>query len=109
MAANQNKCRKSINFDLDDSALKAAYPKPSYKRAWDDIKKFMVGNGFEHRLYSGYNSREPMLETEIYRLIDKMKQELSWLMKPDVIKEIDVTDIGETLSLKHLFSETEIE
>ena len=101
------KCKKSINFDLNDRELKNAYPKPGYKHAWDDIKKFLLDNGFEHRLYSGYNSVNPMLYIEIYKLIDKMKQALPWLTKPGVILEIDVTDIGETLSLKRLFIEEE--
>ena len=99
------KSKKSINFDLNDKAVQAAYPKPSYKHAWDDISKFMLNNGFEHRLYSGYNSIEPMLESDIYLLVDKMKLALPWLMQKDVIREIDVANIGDRLSLKGFFTE----
>jgi len=101
---NKKKIRKAINFDLDDNILKAVYPNPkSYKRAWGDIAKFMRENGFTHRQYSGYESVEPMTQLKINRLIDDMIIALPWLTAPGVIQEIDVTDIGETYSLKHLF------
>ena len=102
---DSGRCKKAINFDLDDKALQIAYPKLSYKHAWDDIKKFLLDNGFEHRQNSGYTSVNPMNEMEVSALVDKMKSALAWLTKPDVIQEIDVTDIGERLSLKHLFKE----
>ncbi|MCL2018140.1 MAG: hypothetical protein FWG70_00130 [Oscillospiraceae bacterium] len=98
------KIKKAINFDLDDKALKAAYPKPSsYKRAWGDIKKFMLQNGFTHRQYSGYESIEQMTQAKVFTIIKKMKKALPWLTKDGVIRQIDVTDIGEAYSLKHLF------
>ncbi|MDR2559916.1 MAG: hypothetical protein LBC86_10325 [Oscillospiraceae bacterium] len=99
------KIKKAINFDLDDNALKRAYPKKSYKQAWSDIKKFMLANGFEHRQYSGYRSIEPMTQAKVFTLIKNIKKTLPWLTKVDVIKEIDVTDIGEVYSVKHLFIE----
>ncbi|MCL2053851.1 MAG: hypothetical protein FWG90_05345 [Oscillospiraceae bacterium] len=100
------KIRKAINFDLDDKALKAAYPNPkSYKNAWSDIKKFMLANGFERRQYSGYNSIEPTTQLKINKLIDELIESLPWLTENGVIQQIDVTDIGETYSLKHLFEE----
>ena len=99
----KKKIRKAINFDLDDKLLQEAYPKPSYKHAWDDIKKFMLANGFIHRQYSGYESIEAMTQLKINKLIDDMITALPWLTEKDVVKQIDVTDIGESYSLKHLF------
>jgi cell filamentation protein len=97
--------RKAIYFDLDDNALKAAYPKPGYKRAWDDIKKFMVGNGFEHRQKSGYNSLNPLEFAEVLKIVRDLIKALPWLSQTDVIQQFDVTEIGETHSLSHLFTE----
>ena len=98
------KDRKFINFDLDDKALRAAYPKASYKQAWGDIQKFMLKNGFEHRQFSGYTSVQPMSKLKVSRLFSKMRKELPWLNEDNVIKEIDVSNIGDTFSYKHMFN-----
>ncbi|MCL2086428.1 MAG: hypothetical protein FWH05_02380 [Oscillospiraceae bacterium] len=36
----------------------------------------------------------------------KTRKALPWLMEKDVIKEIDVTNIGETQSYKHIFQKS---
>ncbi|MCL2054566.1 MAG: hypothetical protein FWG90_09090 [Oscillospiraceae bacterium] len=100
--------RKAIYFDLNDKALQIAYPKPSYKHAWDDIKNFMLDNGFEHRQKSGYNSLEPLEFAEVLKTVRDLTKALPWLSQPNVVQKFDVTEIGETHSLSHLFTENDM-
>lgn len=56
------KNRKALNFDLSTNELKKHFN--STAEAYSQIKIFMIENGFEHRQYSGYISKEPMNERE---------------------------------------------
>ncbi|BEJ86629.1 hypothetical protein B10525_17620 (plasmid) [Campylobacter jejuni] len=40
------------------------------------IKKFMLENGFEHRQYSGYTSKEPINERRVIRIVNKLTKNL---------------------------------
>ena len=54
--------RKQVTFDLSQEMLKKFYPRGNsksetfYKKAYSDIQKFMLRNGFSHRQYSVYVS-----------------------------------------------------
>lgn len=85
--------RKAINFDLGTNALKEHYPGKNHRDAYSEIKKYMEQHGFEHRQYSGYNSKAPMSDTEVAKIISGLSSELPWLEK--CIQKIDSTDIGE--------------
>ena len=54
--------KKAINFDLDTKVLKEIYCKSKnpleYLKAYKEIKGFMKENGFSHRQWSGYISKE---------------------------------------------------
>ena len=50
--------KKALNFDLSDILLRKYYPSKNYKKAWSDIKGYLIQNGFNHRQYSGYVSNE---------------------------------------------------
>ena len=92
--------RKAINFDLSTEALKKHFGEntaPAYAK----IKAFMLENGFEHRQYSGYASKEKIDEYDISKLAEKMAKKFTWLSS--CIQEFDVTDIGEQYSLSHIF------
>lgn len=71
------KNRKALNFDLSTNELKKHFN--STAEAYSQIKIFMIENGFEHRQYSGYISKEPMNEREITKLVRKLNKQLSWL------------------------------
>lgn len=93
--------RKQITFDLQQKALRQYYPKPKrslnpqfYKKAYQDISVFMCANGFEHRQYSVYTSKERLDTYDIVELMEKLAEEMPWLGK--CAKEVDVTDIGDT-------------
>ena len=89
---------KAINFDLNTNELKKHFNNTT--EAYNQIKKFMLENGFEHRQYSGYASKEVMDDDDIVLLTEKMAEQFPWLST--CIQEIDVTDIGEQYSLKDI-------
>lgn len=49
---------KAINFDLSTNELKKYFSNTA--EAYNQIKSFMLNNGFDHRQYSGYASKEVM-------------------------------------------------
>ncbi|MGI0440118.1 hypothetical protein ACRE1S_06290 [Helicobacter himalayensis] len=61
--------RKAINFDLSTNELKKHFNNTA--EAYSQIKTFMLENGFEHRQYSGYASKETMDEDDIVVLTKK--------------------------------------
>lgn len=102
--------RKQITFDLNQKALSKNYPRPKitinpnfYKKAYKDISQFMRKNGFEHRQYSVYTSKENLTTYDIATLMEKLAREMSWLYP--CVNEIDVTDIGEQHSIKEILGE----
>lgn len=95
-----NKHKKALNFDLDTKALKQYYSNKNYRKAYEDIKNFLLVNGFEHRQYSGYISVKPMSDATIRAKILKMKKVFPWLKK--CVNHFDVTDIGRQHDLTHI-------
>ncbi len=62
---------REINFDLNSKIC----PSNAYRK----IKNFMKNNGFSHRLWSGYISKQPMTNTEVASLNEKLWAALPWL------------------------------
>lgn len=101
---NEQHRRKQITFDLNQKALSQYYPRPEfsinplhYKKAYRDISRFMAKNGFEHRQFSVYTSREELTEAKVVTLTRKMAKEIPWLVH--CVNQIDVTDVGAQHSL----------
>lgn len=88
--------RKAINFDLSTKSLEKYFK--DTREPYSLIKGFMLENGFEHRQYSGYTSKEPIDERQITRIVSKLTKKFTWL--GDCVKEFDITEIGEQYSLK---------
>ncbi|EAJ1438362.1 vapd [Campylobacter coli] len=88
--------RKAINFDLSTKSLEKYFK--DTREPYSLIKEFMLENGFEHRQYSGYTSKEPVDERQITRIVNKLTKKFIWL--GECVKEFDVTEIGEQYSLK---------
>jgi len=107
----EHSSRKQITFDLSQEALSKNYPRPKlsinplyYKKAYRDISRFMKAEGFEHRQYSVYCSKEPLTDRQLFMLTAKMAKQMPWLYS--CVNEIDVTDIGEELySIKEMLGE----
>ena len=92
--------RKAINFDLSTNELKKHFN--STAEAYSQIKTFMIENGFTHRQYSGYVSKETMDDFAIELLAKRLSRKFSWLST--CVQNFDVTDIGEQHDLTHLFT-----
>ena len=95
--------RKAINFDLSTNELKKRFSNTA--EAYNQIKGFMLQNGFEHRQYSVYTSNEVMDEKQIDLLAKRLSRQFPWL--PDCVQKFDVTDIGEQHDLTHLLSKNQ--
>lgn len=92
--------RKAIHFDLSTNELKKYFANTA--EAYNQIKKFMLENGFEHRQYSGYTSKEVMDDFGIELLTKRLSRNFSWLSA--CVQHFDVTDIGEQYDLTHLLT-----
>ncbi|HKM19174.1 MAG TPA: VapD family protein, partial [Aliarcobacter sp.] len=88
--------KKSINFDLDTNKLKEIYPNKSYTQAYDDIKKFLTKNGFEHRQGSGNISKEEMKISQVVKIIQGLNKKHIWL--EDCCKTLDYYDVGKAFN-----------
>lgn len=96
------KIRKAINFDLSTLELKKHFK--DTREPYGNIKKFMLDNGFEHKQYSGYTSKEALNRYDITKLAKQLNATFPWL--GDCIQEFDVTNIGSQYSLKSIFTTT---
>ena len=92
--------RKAINFDLSTNELKKHFNNTT--EAYNKIKEFMLQNGFEHRQYSGYMSKEVIDDDRVSVLITRLSRQFSWLS--NCVQKFDVTDIGEQYDLTHLLT-----
>lgn len=92
--------RKAINFDLSTNELKKHFRNTT--EAYNQIKDFMLQNGFEHRQYSGYASKEVMEDDDITLLVLNITNKLTWLYS--CTQRFDVTDIGEQHDLKDILA-----
>jgi virulence-associated protein VapD len=106
--------RKQITFDLSQKALETYYPRPKastnpkfYKKAYTDISRFMSKNGFEHRQFSVYTSKERITNTDITLFMADLAKEMPWLSK--CVNQIDVTNIGNQHSLLQSLEEATLD
>ena len=84
--------RQAINFDLDVNNLKIHYKNNSYTNAYDDIKRFLLSNGFEHRQGSGYVSIKPINRIDTMDVIRSLSHKYDWF--PKCVNKCDVTSVG---------------
>ena len=96
--------RKQITFDLSQEALEAYYPRGEraqsehhYRKAYQDIRRFMEQQGFVWRQNSVYVSEAPMTTMDVVLLSQRMAEKLPWMRL--CVKEITATDIGARYSL----------
>lgn len=101
-----NKTRKAINFDLDTDELKKIFGTSNPFKLLDgykEIKRYLKKNGFKHRQWSGYISKEPLLDADMTSIVNKMNQQIPWLKK--CVNKFDVTNVGDTYDLTYIFEE----
>jgi len=70
---------RSIHFDLDINKLKEHYPNKNYTNAYEDIRKFLTNNGFEHKKDSDYISKEKIKPYEVEYIIQDLTKQYTWL------------------------------
>lgn len=104
---DEEKCFKAINFDLDTKALQQYYPSTNWRKAYDDINKFLISNGFEHRQGSGYVSKLPIKNTTIIAQIQNLSKTFSWISK--CINRLDVTNIGNSFDMVDIIKDASLE
>jgi len=87
----KQKYLRTINFDLDTKALQEQYPKENWRKAYDDIGKFLKSKGFSHRQGSGYISNEEISMLKVTRTLNELKREFPFLN--GCVNKIDVASI----------------
>ncbi len=90
---------KEINFDL--------YSKKCPSNAYKQMKKFLLANGFKHRLWSGYISKEKMTQVQVAELNVKLWNTFPWL--EDCVRRMDITNVGAKYDLVDLHYEQKSE
>lgn len=90
--SNNIKYIKALNFDLDTKKLQESYPDKNWRKAYNDIERYLISKGFSHRQGSGYISNKELSERKISTIIKHMAEDLSWL--GDCVKQFDVTDVA---------------
>ncbi len=105
---NTKRLKKQISFDLDTNNLKKYYPRPKesinedyYKKAYKDIKDFMIKNDFEHRQGSVYVSKQKLSYVNVSSFIESLSGKYFWFSK--VVNSLDVTNVGEIYDLMYIF------
>jgi virulence-associated protein VapD len=81
---------KSINFDLSTERLREVFGEGGRRKAYAQIQRFLERNGFDHRQWSGYITKERRLYLDIYVIIDALVIHCSWL--PGCVNRFDITD-----------------
>ena len=81
---------KAINFDLDTHRLEAIFGVGKRRKGYAAIQRFLIKNGFDHRQWSGYVSKDKMTYAEIYLVIDGLLTGCPWI--PGCTNRFDVTD-----------------
>ena len=101
-------CRKAVNFDLNTESLKKIFKSNNpfvYMIAYRKIGRFLINNGFEHRQWSGYISKQSLTPIQITAIVKGLNKTLPWLHQ--CVTKFDVTDIGEQHDLMYIFQKPE--
>lgn len=104
------KCIKTIHFDIDEKALKDAYPykdknhsQDNYKNTYRMIAKVLYDEGFERRQYSGYISSKPITNMEATRVIRKIAEKFPWLN--GCFQRLDIENVPRRMDMKDIFND----
>lgn len=93
--------RKQIAFDIDTNIAKEILG-GNYRKIYENIRKYLEKNGFEHLQGSVYVSKEALSNTKITAIINGLLTKYNYLEK--CVRDIRKTDITREHSLNHLFS-----
>ncbi|MDE7423777.1 MAG: hypothetical protein K2N51_08810 [Lachnospiraceae bacterium] len=93
--------RKQIAFDIDTKIAEEILGK-KYRSIYENIRKYLGKNGFEHLQGSVYVSKEALSNTKVTAIINGLLIKYNYLEK--CVRDIRKTDITKEHSLNHLFS-----
>jgi virulence-associated protein VapD len=103
MKTVERKQFKAVNFDLLIKKLNEEFGEGNHRRAYAKIRRFLERNGFEHRQYSGYRSKNTMSYTELLDVCTRMFVALPWLSY--CASRYDVTNIGREFDMLGIMRE----
>lgn len=96
---------KALNFDLDTEKLKEAYSVKKYTKAYDEIRKFLKANGFNHRQGSGYNSKEKITTPQLMDILENLFEKYPKIK--ECVKKLDATNVGKDYDMLSMLDESE--
>lgn len=102
--ARVSKRRYAINFDLSIQQLKQHYSEEHPKRAYSDLKRYMLSHGFEHRQYSGYVSLQTLSKPELLEFTMDLHTKFPWLIECE--GSMDATVITDIFDIKQMIIDT---
>lgn len=102
---NGKKRYRAINFDLSTEELRNLFGESGRKEAYKKIGAFLESQGFVHRQWSGYISKNKLDMLEVTRLSKNLFKNFPWLTK--CANRIDVTNIGKRFDMIKLHNKTE--
>lgn len=73
----------AIAFDLDTTVLQELYPNSSWQNAYGDVKRTLVGLGFNHQQGSVYFGNSEITAVSCVLASQKLSQTYAWF-KPAV-------------------------
>jgi virulence-associated protein VapD len=103
MKTVERKQYKAINFDLVTKHLNSVFGEAKRGNAYSLIRSFLEKNGFEHRQWSGYRSKDTMTYTEVLDICTRLFIELPWL--GNCAGKYDVTNIGREFDMLEIIRE----
>lgn len=93
--------RKQISFDIDTNVTKEILGESKYTSIYSNIQSFMRKEGWEHIEGSVYMSTEPLSNTKVSMLIDRLKKEYPYITK--CVRDMHQADISKVHSLEAQF------
>ena len=93
--------RKQLSFDLDTKQLKKYYPKRNWRKAYDDIKDFMLKNNFTWIQGLVYVTKENCQIIRIRKIIKQLLKQNPYLNV--CMRDCVVTNIGKAHNLNNMF------
>lgn len=97
--------RKIIAFDLDTKALQKYYPGSNWRKAYQDIRKYMEENSFKWQEGSCYLSNEKMSWIKATDLIERLSASQKWLNL--AVKDCVLANAEDLYSQTHIFKRSE--
>lgn len=93
---------KALYFDLKIKDLEKYYSAVNPKSGYSRVKEFMKKHGFDHEQYSGYHSRKPITDADIFDIARALRTELPWITQ--CANKFEATDVGENSDIMSMFN-----